>query len=176
MTISTHLFDELTCVYKREYLLTRLYQECRRAWRYRLPVSFLIIGVDNMGSWNRSARDGEGDSLLQEIASALLANVRETDLVGRFGDDEFCIILPETTLQPALVAAERVRHTVETEFFNWAKALPVTVSVGVAAVTEQENMDPDIIISEAKVALRLAKEHGRNRVGVSPETILARNP
>ncbi len=176
MTISTQLFDELTCVYKREYLLTRLHQECRRAVRYRHVVAFLVIDVDNFGAWNHSAHDGEGDVLLREIASALLANVRETDLVGRLDDDEFCILLPETSLQGALVAAERVRHTVETEFFDWAKSLPVTVSVGVAAVSEPDNMDPDIITSEAGTALRLAKEQGRNRVGVSPETILARNP
>ncbi len=176
VTISTDLFDELTSVYKREYLLSRLDQECRRARRYRHPVAFLVVDIDNWEAWNNSAGDGEGDSLLQEIASALLANVRETDLVGRFGDDEFCIILPETGLQAALVAAERVRHTIETEFFNWAKLFPVTVSVGVAAVSELENMDPGVIISEVEVALRLAKEQGRNRVGVSPETILARNP
>ena len=176
MTISTDLFDQLTCVYKREYLLLRLEQECRCARRYRHPISFLVVDIDNFEAWNNSAGAREGDSLLQEIASALLASVRNTDLVGRFGDDEFCVILPETSLQDALVAAERIRHTIETEFFNWAKLFPVTVSVGVAAVSELQNMDPGVIISEAEVALRLAKEQGRNRVGVSPETILARNP
>ena len=96
--------------------------------------------------------------------------------MGCFGDDEFCILLPETGLQAALVAAERVRHTVETEFFDWAKSLPITVSIDVAALSEAENMDPDTITSQAGVALRQAKERGRNRIGLSPETILARNP
>jgi len=176
LVIATHLFDELTCVYKREYLLTRLYQECRRAMRYRHSVALLLIDVDDFEAWNRSANAGEGDSLLQKVASTLLATVRETDLVGRFGDDEFCILLPETGLKAALVAAERVRHTIETEFFDWAKSLPITVSIGVAALSEPENMDPDTITSQAGVALRQAKERGRNRVGLSPETILAGNP
>ena len=176
VTISIDLFDQLTCVYKRQYLLSRLEQECQCARRYRHPVAFLVVDIDNFEAWNNSAGAREGDSLLREIASALLASFRNTDLVGRFGDDRFCIILPETSLQGALVAAERVRHTIETEFFNWAKSFPVTVSVGVAAVSEPENMDPGVIICEAEVALRLAKEQGRNRVGVSPETILARNP
>lgn len=175
MAIATQLFDELTCVYKRDYLLARLYQECRRATRYRHPVAFLLIDVDNFRAWNNSASDGEGDALLQQIASTIMANVRETDLVGRFGDDEFGIILPETSLQAALVGAERVRRTIETEFFDWAKSLPVTVSVGVAAISEPDNLDPGAITSQAGVALKLAKQQGRNRVGVSPETILARN-
>ncbi len=174
--ISIDLFDQLTCVYKRQYLLSRLEQECQSAKRYRHPVAFLVVDIDNFEAWNKSAGAREGDSLLREIASALLASFRNTDLVGRFGDDGFGIILPETSLQGALVAAERVRHTIETEFFNWAKLFPVTVSVGVAAMSELENMDPVAIISEAQVALRLAKEQGRNRVGVSPETILARDP
>ncbi len=167
------LFDELTCVYERHYLLTRLRQECRRSKRYRHPVAFLLIDIDNFGAWNDCASDGEGDSLLQDIASTILGIMRETDLIGRFGDDEFCILLPETSLQDALVAAERVRRTIEAEFFDRAKSLPVTASVGVAALSEPEKMDPDIFTTGASAALRLAKEQGRNRVGVCPETILA---
>ncbi len=176
MAIATHLFDELTCVYSREYALARLYQECRRALRYGHPVAFLVIDVDNFEAWNRSAGDGDGESLLQQIASTILSIVRETDLLGRFGDDEFCLLLPETGLQAALVAAERVRRTVEAEFFDWAKSLPITVSIGVAAVSDPKDMDPDIITSQAGTALRHAKARGRNCVGLLPETIPAGKP
>ncbi len=174
--LTCNLFDELTCVYKREYLLMRLYQECRRSKRYRHPVAFLLIDIDNFGVWNDCAIEGEGDSLLQEIASTMVRITRETDLIGRFGDDEFCILLPETNLQSALVAAERVRRTIEVEFFNRAKSLPVTASVGVSALSEPEMMDPDIFTTGASAALRLAKEQGRNRVGICPETALAGRP
>lgn len=171
--LTCDLFDELTCVYKREYLLTRLYQECRRSKRYQHPIAFLLIDIDNFGAWNDSASDGEGDSLLQEIASTMLRITRETDLIGRFGDDEFCILLPETNLQSALVAAERVRRVIEAEFFDRAKSFPVTASVGVSALSEPEKMDPDIFTTGASAALRLAKQQGRNRVGICPETALA---
>ena len=174
LTISTlDLFDELTCLYKRDYLLTRLHQECQRSKRYRHPVAFLLIDIDNFGAWNDCASAGEGDSLLQEIASTILGIMREIDLIGRFGDDEFGVLLPETSLEDALVAAERVRHAIETEFFDRAKSQPVTVSVGVAALSEPEEMDPDIFTTGASEALRLAKEQGRNRAGICPETALA---
>jgi diguanylate cyclase (GGDEF)-like protein len=173
LAISIHLLDELSRVYKREYVLARLHQECRRARRSRRPVAFLLVDVDNFGAWNRSAGAGEGDSLLQKVAGTILANVRETDLVGRFADDEFCIVLPETGLQAALVAAERVRRVVEAEFLDGAKPFPITVSIGVAALSEPKDMDSDIIISEAGVALRHAKARGRNCVKLSPETIPA---
>lgn len=170
------LLDELTCVYKRDYLLTRLYQECKRAQRYQHPVALLLIEVDEFQAWMDSAAEGEGDSLLQEVTATISSNVREVDLIGRFGDHEFCIILPETGLETAILAGDRIRHIIETELFEWAKTVPITVSAGVAALSEGPNMDPDVLLDSASAALKLAKAQGGNRVGLSPETLFAGRP
>lgn len=174
--LTPDLLDEVTCVYKREYLLTRLYQECQRAKRYRHPVALVLIEVDRFEAWTDAAAAGEGDTLLQEIANTIAGNVREIDLIGRSGDHEFSIILPETGLQAAIIAAGRLRHTIEVELFPWAKALPVTVSAGVAALSEEQNKDADVLMAGAAAALKLAKAQGGNRVGLSPETLFARRP
>lgn len=153
--------DPLTGLYNVRYLTERLEEEIARAKRYRRELSLLMVDSDALKRVNDELGHSAGNELLVSLARTLRESVRATDLVARFGGDEFVVLQPETGLAAALATAERIRSA--------AYAAPDvaggerSVSVGVATypVTAQ---DADELFSEADAALYRAKRAGKNRV------------
>lgn len=156
--------DSLTQVFTRRYSLERLNEEFSRALNHKLNLSFLMIDVDNFKSYNDKYGHLVGDVILKDIASVIKSNIREIDLVGRFGGEEFICILPETSKQGANFAAERIRKAVEVrEIKAYDELLKTTISLGVATFPHDAS-SPAELIDKSDWALYRAKNMGKNRV------------
>jgi diguanylate cyclase (GGDEF)-like protein len=142
-----------------------LREEFRRATRYCRPLSVLMLDVDGFKEFNDTYGHPQGDQVLAHIARLLRASVRSVDHVGRYGGEEFIIILPETTRENAFALAERIRSTVALEWFPAGNGEYVqkTVSIGVSAYPD-DAVDPADLIQLADEALYRAKRSGKNRV------------
>jgi diguanylate cyclase (GGDEF)-like protein len=155
--------DELTQVYNYRFLKTALRREIKRALRYRQDLSVIMIDVDNLKSYNDRHGHLRGSHLLREMAGLLAAQVRSWDLVAKYGGDEFTIILPQTPMEGALAAAERVRSAIETHAFPLVPAGTITISLGVATFPHDAETGSTLIRASDR-ALYLAKRMGRNRI------------
>lgn len=153
------MHDELTGIYNRRAILGFLKEEIERAFRYDIPLSISIADIDLFKSVNDTYGHLKGDEILQEFASHLRHCVRSTDRVGRYGGEEFLIILPHTTISQALSCMERCRSGVEGSLFG---GLKITVSFGVAALRPEDDLNS--LLARADRALYEAKGRGRNRV------------
>lgn len=163
--------DSLTGIYNRRYLLIRLQEELRRAVRAKRPLACALIDVDNFKEINDRQGHLFGDRVLVEVASTLSATLRMEDIVGRYGGDEFLIVLPDVDLASAKRCAERVFDNVTSRTVDdGGRRTRVTLSVGVACFDppSQQSMANELILS-ADRALYRAKEQGRARVCVSPK-------
>jgi len=169
-------FEGLTGLLRREALLEILDREWSRSQRYDRPLAIALADLDRFKEVNDRFGHLAGDLVLQRVAAELRAQLRETDFIGRFGGEEFLIVLPETTLEGARQFAEKVRQRVEQlEVPNEAgKPLRVTVSIGVAARPTGERDDgrgrARTLIATADEALYAAKNNGRNRVEAAVES------
>jgi diguanylate cyclase (GGDEF)-like protein len=159
------IIDALTDIHNKRYLLEFLDRELSRSARYGRPLSLIMIDLDHFKAINDDLGHLGGDFTLREIASCVKGNVRKEELFARYGGEEFAIVLPETTLEGAIVVAERVRGQVEQRRFQYeGKTYPATVSVGVAATNGEEALTPNDLINKADEKLFEAKHQGRNRV------------
>ncbi len=155
--------DALTGLANRRYLDQRLAEEFERARRHRRPLAVAIADLDHFKRVNDTYSHAVGDDVLRAIAHILRDQVRHTDLVARFGGEEFVLVLTETDLDAARVVCEKLRAAVEA--YPWEKLRPglaVTISIGVFAdieVTSHERM-----LAAADERLYEAKAAGRNRV------------
>lgn len=156
--------DDLTAVANRRHFLASGERELRRARRYGRSIAVLMIDIDRFKTVNDTHGHAAGDAMLRGVGRALRATLREIDLIGRMGGEEFAAVLPETNRVGALDAAERVRAAVEAMVVPVErKELRCTVSVGVAlAGGEGEALDQ--LLQWADSALYAAKAGGRNRV------------
>ena len=155
--------DELTGTFLRRYVLDRFFESLLRANKFGSPLSFLMIDVDDFKKINDSYGHLVGDAVLKEVASRIMSTAREIDLVGRYGGEEFCVILLDTDKNGARMAAERSCSVVsERPITAYNESLSVTVSVGVASFPE-DGKDPYTIIEVADKALYEAKKTGKNR-------------
>jgi diguanylate cyclase (GGDEF)-like protein len=158
--------DPLTALPNRRYLEERLAEELNRSKRYEYPMSFLMIDIDDFKAYNDKNGHQAGDLALQITAHCLKGALRAVDVASRYGGEEFCILLPQTSMSEAGVIADRIRHRVSTTHFPHGKAQPfgrVTISVGVSTFTK--NVDtPENIIAAADRALYQAKSRGKDRV------------
>lgn len=165
--------DQLTGVFNHSYFYTRLEEEFRRAERYDLPISCIMIDVDNFKQINDTYGHRKGDTVLKEVAQAIKRTVRTSDLVARYGGEEFAAILPHTDLAGGVNEAERIRKTIESLLFeDISKDDHVTVSLGVAAFPSDGIANVEDIISRADKALYQAKNKGKNITLSYPEIIL----
>jgi diguanylate cyclase (GGDEF)-like protein len=156
--------DSLTGLYNLEFLVGFLQQQLLFSFRQRLPVGLVIIDVDELERLNGEFGYDMGDVILNGIAKRLLAITRASDLVARYGGDEFAVVLPNTDGAGAKTLAEKVRSDIEqVSFIQGKKGPKVTVSVGCAAFN-MEDLNPETIMRDAKLALQTAKEAGRNQV------------
>jgi len=151
-------------LYNMRHFTAVVSQELERARRFDRPLAVLMIDVDHLRAVNTAHGHLAGDRALKDVAVALGLATRDYDVAARFGGDEFCVLLPETELEGALVVAERIRTLVEQ---NTAEPR-ITVSVGVAAHRGGETT-PDELLALADRAAYRAKFSGRNNVAVPPE-------
>ncbi len=161
--------DELTGVYVRRYVLEKFYESLLRANKFNSELSFLMIDVDDFKKINDTYGHLIGDAVLREVALRIKSTAREIDLVGRYGGEEFCVILLDTDKEGAKKAGERICEVVSNEpIVAYNESLNVTVSVGVASFP-QDGKDPYTIIEMADKALYKAKRSGKNKTVVITE-------
>jgi diguanylate cyclase (GGDEF)-like protein len=152
-----------TGLYNMRHFNAVLTQELERAKRFGRPLAVLMIDVDHLRAVNTAHGHLAGDRVLKDVADALGRATREYDIAARFGGDEFCVLLPETELDGALVVAERIRSLVE----KLSSEPRITVSIGVATQLGGE-ATPDELVALADRAAYRAKFSGRNSVAVPP--------
>lgn len=161
--------DGLTRAFAKRHIMERLSEEFERSERHNFSLSFLMVDIDYFKNYNDTYGHLVGDVVLRDIVSILKANTREVDLVGRFGGEEFCVILPETRKEEARLVAERLRAIIERHKFKaYDESTNVTVSIGVA-VYPADAKDKNELIENSDKALYAAKKAGRNRICVYGE-------
>ena len=157
--------DGLTGVYNRRFFRQRIEDEFERARRYKLPLSCMIMDVDDFKTVNDTYGHLIGDTVLRGIAATLLQSVRKSDVVARYGGEEFVVIMPQTGAAGAQIEAERVRREIgQREFEGLPKERSVTVSIGVSVYSMETMGDCEALIRLADGALYSAKRTGKNRV------------
>jgi two-component system cell cycle response regulator len=157
--------DALTGCLNRRVLIEMLEREWDRARRYDLVLTALMIDLDHFKLVNDTQGHLAGDSVLRQVGDLLLREMRSMDTVGRYGGEEFIVILPETALHGAMIFAERVRQRIQAiNFGTPARPITVTVSIGVASIPDDHATSPETFLALADVALYHAKADGRNVV------------
>ncbi len=159
-------FDDLTQLYNRREMFTRLKQEMARSDRSQVPFSVLMIDVDHFKEVNDNFGHLRGDSVLREIAHIIKENCRRMDTACRYGGDEFVVIIPETDRWSVEKAAERLLRKLGSHHFVGNDEQPdlnMTVSIGTATY-ENDCETAELLLTKADEALYLAKRSGRNRV------------
>ncbi|HET6371105.1 MAG TPA: sensor domain-containing diguanylate cyclase, partial [Nitrospiria bacterium] len=158
--------DHLTGLLNRRYFQERLIEEVERSRRHRLPVSLMIIDVDDFKKINDSLGHPAGDEILKILTHSIRSYIRAIDVAARYGGEEFTIILPQTTKQDAAVIAERICKGIERNeafqerFKGWGL---LTVSIGLAAYPDDAS-NIEEMVRHADEALYSAKSRGKNKV------------
>ena len=159
---ATH--DRLTGVANRETLLTVLLAEVERASRHYKPLSVAFIDIDRFKPINDTFGHNSGDAVLRQIADIIVDNIRPSDLFGRYGGEEFMLILPESLPSEAVEVVERLRSVVAQTPLQIpnGQAVTITISIGVAGGRGHE-LQVDALVDQADAAMYAAKGLGRNR-------------
>lgn len=161
--LQVNRLDGLTGVLNRNYWQQQLEVEVQRAGRYQHPLSLLFFDLDKFKRLNDDYGHQAGDIVLIEVAKLIGSLLRETDLFGRYGGEEFAIILPDTPLQGAIEVAKRIcRRVAATPIEYQQQQLMTSVSVGVSQFSTAVTADE--LIQHADLALYQAKRNGRNQV------------
>jgi diguanylate cyclase (GGDEF)-like protein len=156
--------DSLTKVFTRRAIFNKFNEEIDRAARYKRPLVIAMVDVDHFKKFNDSEGHVLGDEALKKIAQAFCTNLRKSDAVGRYGGEEFLLVLPETKLQSAKEIAERLRYNIEKISFQGQKEEAyLTVSMGLAAFPEH-GISADDLVQAADHGLYMAKQQGRNQI------------
>jgi len=152
--------DGLTGAYNRHYLDRRLRDEMARADRYHLPLSMILLDVDDFKEVNDSYGHHTGDEVLKRLAKAIQDDLRAYDLLARWGGEEFLVALPSTGLEGTLLVAERLRRLVAE--LELGLEHPVTISLGVGSYRRGETLAE--VLKRADAGLYRAKQDGKNLV------------
>ncbi len=156
--------DSLTQVFTRRYLMERFAEEMNRAKAKNVNLAFLMLDIDHFKAINDTYGHLAGDHVLREVAKVIRETVREIDIVGRYGGEEFSVILPDTNREGAHYVAERVRAAVEGRVIRaYDKDIHVTVSIGSTAFPHDGRKIAELI-DKSDWGLYRAKKLGRNRV------------
>ncbi len=159
--------DSLTGINNRRRLFELGRIEIERARRYGHPLSAIMLDIDHFKAINDTHGHGVGDQVLHSLAQECLKSIREFDVLGRYGGEEFAIILPETYQEEAVVTAERLRQSIQnTQIETTQDTFAVTISLGVAEMTD-DIQEVAAMLDRADSALYAAKQAGRNCVRVS---------
>ncbi|MBU0504162.1 MAG: GGDEF domain-containing protein [Candidatus Omnitrophica bacterium] len=156
--------DSLTHILSRRYFLERFVEEINRSRKFDYSLAFLMIDIDYFKDLNDRYGHLVGDVILKEVSRIIKDNIRQIDILGRYGGEEFCLALPETEKEEAKFAAERIREAIEDALIRaYDEDLRITLSVGIA-VFPGDAQDTDALIDRADQALYKAKQSGRNKV------------
>ena len=160
--------DALTGLYTRWYILDKIEAEMNRALRHGTPMSLLMIDIDHFKQVNDTHGHQTGDQVLHQVGQVLRDSCRVYDMPGRYGGEEFCLMLPETKVENTMPVAERIRRRVAaTPISVQGGPVHVTTSIGVAGienVPDEDVFNANSLIERADRALYTAKDRGRNRV------------
>ena len=162
--IAQAIFDPLTNIYNRRGIETMVNREISNVIRNDHSISLVFVDVDNFKLFNDEFGHNFGDRVLQEFALALKSQLRQHDILGRFGGEEFLIVLPETNLKDAVEVAERIRKFIaENELDIDGRMIRMTASFGISTC---DKCEPhwDHLLDEADMLMYQAKAKGKNRV------------
>lgn len=158
--------DQLTMLYNHNFFYSRIEEEFERAVRYEMPLSIIMMDIDNFKLVNDTYGHRMGDMVLKEISDVIRLGVRKTDVVARYGGEEFAVILPHTPLNGAVEEAERLRSLVDRHAFAALTKNKVTMSLGVASYPNSDVINSGDLVNVADDALYKAKWSGKNCVRV----------
>ena len=162
--------DVLTGVFNRRHFFDVADREIKRAQRYHIPITAIMLDIDDFKKANDTYGHAAGDIVLRKIAETCAENLREVDILGRYGGEEFSVILPNTDLEGGVQLGERLRQAIEVVRVTVPRGvINPTISLGIAELTENI---PDLLslIDQADIALYRAKNNGKNQVqAIEPE-------
>ncbi|HEV8546686.1 MAG TPA: diguanylate cyclase [Candidatus Limnocylindrales bacterium] len=162
--------DKLTGISNRRTLLVELFNEVERANRYERPLSVAFVDIDHFKAVNDSYGHAAGDIVLRGVAQALEKNLRATDMVGRYGGEEFMLILTETNVEEGALLTEKMRAIVSRERFaiEGGQEISVTISIGIAGGVGSR-LTSDALVRDADAAMYSAKSLGRDQTYIFAE-------
>ncbi|MDF2881148.1 MAG: hypothetical protein K0R54_1705 [Clostridiaceae bacterium] len=153
--------DKLTGTLTRKFLEDALIDNIQKSSTLNETFSIIMFDLDHFKDINDIFGHQTGDEVLQKVCNIVLNNLRSTDLVGRYGGEEFIVILPRTNINKALLVGEKLKNSID-EAKILGERIPVTISMGIAAYPEHAQWKQDLI-EKADQALYVAKENGRNK-------------
>lgn len=164
--------DSLTKLYNRNYFLSRFEEEFKKATRYKNNISCVMIDIDHFKSINDNYGHQRGDEVLMQLSEIFKINSRNIDIVGRYGGEEFIIILPQTDSQSAYKFSDRLRKIIKSHEFklNTIKIIRITISIGVSSFPQSKVKSYSELIQLADNALYSAKRKGRDKSVLSMES------
>lgn len=158
--------DGLTGVYNHRYLQEKLALEIEKVERYKTPLTCMMVDIDDFKKVNDQHGHAFGDLVLVTVARTIRENIRQVDIVGRYGGEEFLVVMPNTSQDVAYVIAERIRRAVETYVYPIRDTtVRVTVSVGMASLSK-EHPNKAGLLKAVDDALYQAKRQGKNQISV----------
>ena len=162
--------DRLTGVFNRQALLSALFAEVERASRYERPLCVAFVDIDHFKAVNDSYGHESGDVVLRGVAQVVAGNLRTSDLIGRYGGEEFMLILTETNVEEGAALAEKLRTLVERERFavEGNPGVSVTISIGIVGGIGQQ-LRMETLVRDADAAMYSAKSLGRNQTYIFVE-------
>jgi diguanylate cyclase (GGDEF)-like protein len=162
--------DRLTGVNNRQVLLADLFAEVERATRYERPLSVAFVDIDHFKTVNDTYGHSVGDIVLRGVAQTIAANLRASDTIGRYGGEEFMLILTETGIEEGSVLTEKLRTLVQRQHFSVESGqdISVTISIGIAGGVGQQ-LRMEALVRDADAAMYSAKSLGRNQTYVFAE-------
>lgn len=159
--------DGLTGVYNHALLIELFDKECRKQSRSGGALSFVMLDIDRFKQVNDTYGHQAGDRILKEFARIVLSSVRSTDTIGRYGGEEFGLVLPEANARQSYLLCERIREQVKDHLFSTgSEQIRITVSAGIYTSEEGTDSRPEEMIKKADHVLYRAKNNGRDRVEV----------
>ncbi len=160
--------DELTQVPNRRSIMDRFKEELRVHVRKKRPMSIALLDIDHFKKVNDNFGHQLGDVILREVAQLVSSRLRDYDALGRYGGEEFLLVLPETTGEQAFRICDRLRQNLADEEFSvHGRTYRITVSFGVASKGEEATTSPEALFREADLCLYRAKDSGRNRTEIN---------
>ncbi len=165
-TVTLSITDPLTLIPNRRFLFQQIESEINRANRFGTQLSLLMIDIDHFKKLNDQEGHQAGDDVLRKVAETMKASLRKVDTVGRYGGEEFIVLLPQVTRAEALEVGEKLRRAVQAVEFGFRKketARQVSISVGVASMPVDASAQTELV-DAADAALYIAKREGRNKV------------
>jgi len=161
------LRDGLTKAFNKKYFTDRMESEFTYSLRHGSPLALIMFDVDHFKKVNDGFGHQAGDMVLTELASLTQMSLRAEDVFARYGGEEFAVICRGSDLAQGQVVGERLRRSVEARQFGYeGKIIPVTISVGIAALPDPKLADAVALVSAADAALYRSKQGGRNRVSL----------